>query len=365
MSSGVTPLDRLLMVLRNPSRAAELASRADLWKEIVRVAEVHRLSGLLAHGVSQFLPPTERPWRDRVLMMHHRRHSHRLAALRRLTDAFQEAGITCVSLKGPLLAERFYPHPFLRPSSDLDLLIPEHTAGAAARLMGKLGFVLEGNYPWQLQRRVTQHLNFASTDRSPRVEIHYYLSGGGSSIAAAGFLERSVLWRSPSGFESRVMAPADESFYSCVHGARHAFHRLRWLYDALLIARSLSPEDRAGVRELTLHHGQTGHMVAANMAALEFLGESLELDCSGFPVPWLWTRLSRRHMRKMVERVEGNTSTPAEKLGYKLDLCRMAGSPLQAFHLLSTLADREIRTRLHGFLSLAKNSGNLARTLPD
>src|SRR5215831_6339306 len=99
MNFSVRPLDRLLMVLRDASLAEELSSRASLWKEIIRVAEVHRLSGLLAHHVSPFLPSSERPWRDRVLMIHHRRHKHRLAALRRLTDAFHEEGIICVSLK--------------------------------------------------------------------------------------------------------------------------------------------------------------------------------------------------------------------------------------------------------------------------
>ena len=239
MNSASTALDHLLMVLRNPALAEELSARTDLWHEIVRIAELHRLSGLLAYGASSFLQPAERAWRDRVLMAHHRRHNHRLAALRRLTEAFQEGGIACVSLKGPLVAERFYLSPFLRASSDLDLLIPENMVGASARFMRKLGFVLQGNYPWKLQGCVSQHLNFASGAGSPRVEIHYYLSAGVNSIAASGFLERSVTWRSPSGFESRVMAAADEAFYSCVHGARHAFHRLRWLYDALLIARSL------------------------------------------------------------------------------------------------------------------------------
>jgi hypothetical protein len=105
-------------------------------------------------------------------------------------------------------------------------------------------------------------------------------------------------------------------------------------------------------------------MVAAGLAAMEFFGEPLELDCSGFSVPWLWTRLTRRHMRKMVERVEGNTATPAEKLGYKLDLCRMAGSPRRAFQLLAQLTDREMQTRLHGFLHVT-SSDSLARTLPD
>ena len=101
------------------------------------------------------------------------------------------------------------------------------------------------------------------------------------------------------------------------------------------------------------------------MAALEFFAEPLALDLSGFSVPWLWTRLTHRHMRKMVERVEGNTFTAVEKLGYKLDLCRMAGSPLRASRLLTAIVNREMRTRLHAFRNLPASSDILARTLPD
>jgi hypothetical protein len=357
-----TPLDLLLAVLKSPALAAEFASQGGIWREIKRLAEIHRFSGMLAHSASAWLPASERPWRDGVLMSHHRRHTQRLQALRLLTEAFRTEGVVCISLKGPLLAERFYPVPFLRPSNDLDLLIRECDVSSAVRLMQKLGFQLEDGYPWNLQRRVNQHLTFAGTDNSPRVEVHYRWEAGGILIDAGGFADRASDWRSPSGFEAIVLAPADEAFYSCVHAANHAFHRLRWLYDVMTIARSLQPDERITVRELAMHHGQAGAFVAATMAAQEFFGETPALGCADLPS--LWTGLTPRQTRSMVERVEGNTATLSEKVGYRLDLFRMTESPAHAARLLVSTADREIRKKWYE-LRRPVNPEILAQSLPD
>ena len=83
-------------------------------------------------------------------MNHHRRHAQRLQALGESTEAFRAEGTACISLKGPFLAERFYPVPFLRPSNDLDLLIYE-TRCQFGRPFDAIvsGFQLESGYPWR------------------------------------------------------------------------------------------------------------------------------------------------------------------------------------------------------------------------
>lgn len=362
MPSSSSPLDLLLAVLKSPFLAAEFAPQAGLWREIKRLAEIHRFSGLLAHSASAWLPASERPWRDGVLMSHHRRHAQRLQALRQLIEAFRTEGVVCVSLKGPLLAERFYPVPFLRPSNDLDLLIHERDVRSAVRLMRKLGFQLEDGYPWSVQRLVNQHLTFAGTEGSLRVEVHYRWEAGGILIDAGDFADRSCTWLSPSGLEASVLSPADEAFYSCVHAANHAFHRLRWLCDVMTIARSLQPNERIQIRELAVRHAQAGAFVAATMAAQEFFGETPALGCDDLPS--LWTRLTPRQTRSMVERVEGNTATLSEKVGYRLDLFRMTESPAHAARLLVSTADREIRKKWYQ-LRRPLSPEILAQSLPD
>jgi hypothetical protein len=365
-----SPVVALMAILRSPAVAADLSARADLWVEIKRVAEIHRFSGWLAHSSSPWLPASERPWRDQVLMTHHRRHVHRLQSLRRLVEAFRNEGLACVSLKGPLLAERFYPVPFLRPSNDLDLLIREDDVGAAARLMFRLGYRLEGNFPWYVHRRASHHLEFKATNISPEVEVHYALRAGRSRFEPSEFLERSVIWKSPAGFEASVLSSADEAFHSCVHAAGHAFHRLRWVCDLITIANSLTPRERTSVRDLALKWGQTGPFVAASMVAREFFDEVPRLDCREFPIPWLWSELTPRQIRRMVERVEGiggnlrMDSTLRDKIGCRLDLCRIAGSPLTAAQLAASVVGRFVRTRLYRLRHPA-DPGALTRTLPD
>ena len=357
-------LDCLLAVLRSPERAAEFVGQPPIWDEIKRLAEVHRFTGHLAWVTSASLPPSEKAWRDRVLMTHHRRHAERLAALRRLVEAFAEERITCVSLKGPLLAERFYEQPFLRPANDLDLLVRESDIGRAGRLMMTLGFELAGRYPWPLHREVDRHLDFRPTAQLPRVEVHFRLTGGGTFLPANEFIDRSCSWPSPAGFEGTVLAPADELFCCAVHAANHAFHRVRWLYDTIRIARRLTDSERLSVREIAQRHSQTGYFIAVATAAEHCFGEILALDTNDFKVPWLCSRLSARHTKRMITRVEGNTATVAEKIGYRLDLCRMAGTPLDAARLITAGIDAEFRKRWYSFRNPRK-PGLLARTLPE
>lgn len=161
-----------------------------------------------------------------------------------------------------------------------------------------------------------------------------------------------------------MLSPADDAFYSGIHAASHAFHRLRWLYDTVMIANSLTARDRSLVRELTLRHALAGRFVAVAFAAQEFFGESLNLDCAGFAVPWLWCRLTPRHTRRMLERVDGTTSTLLEKIGCRLDLYRMAGSPLKAVELFARQTDVEIRKKWYDLRNPLEPE-MLARTLPD
>jgi len=357
-------LDCLLAVLRSPERAAEFVHQPAVWEEIKRLAEVHRFTGHLAYTTAAWLPPSEKAWRDRILMTHHRRHANRLAALRRLVEAFAEDRIPCVSLQGPLLAERFYDQPFLRPANDLDLLVRESDIGRAARLMMKLGFGLPGSYPWPLHREIDKHLDFRPAAPLPRVEMHYRLKGGGKFLPAGEFIDRCRNWPSTGGFEAMVLSPADELFYCAVHAANHAFHRVRWLYDTVRIARGLNDAERLSVRELAERHSQTGRFVAVAIAARNCFDEALALDISDFGVPWLWTTLSARHTKRMMTRVEGHTSTLAEKIGYRLDLCRMAGTPLEAVRLMTAGMEVEFRKRWY-CLRNPPEPGLLARTLPD
>jgi hypothetical protein len=64
----------------------------------------------------------------------------RSAALRRELPAVAEAAGEPVLVKGPALADRYYPDPRLRPFVDLDLLVPPERLRDAAAALAPLGF---------------------------------------------------------------------------------------------------------------------------------------------------------------------------------------------------------------------------------
>lgn len=322
-----TALGALLAVLKTPALAAELCGDPALWSEIKRLAEVHRLSGLLAWSVSAALPPAERPWRDSVLMTHHSRHQRFTGQLHSLVMELDNAGVPAVVLKGPVLAERFHPVPFLKLSHDLDILVRMSEIPTVTRLMLASGFRLVGGFPWRIQRNCEHHLNFVAAANGLMVEVHYSFKAGAHLFPSEEFIDRSVNWRSANGLDFRVLAPADEVFYLIVHAAGHAFQRLRWLYDALAAAKTLCAADRERVLSLAREGGLMGHLVAADMACREFFGESLGFDLSGCATPWLWSILKPKHLWTMAQR---NDYSFANRT---LDVCRMSGSPASALFL--------------------------------
>ena len=84
----------------------------------------------------------------------------RIGEMRKLAPALQAAGIRALLLKGNAIAQWLYPEPYLRPSSDIDLLLPsradaERAACAAQPLGYALGFQPKGsNFEMTAQRVV-------------------------------------------------------------------------------------------------------------------------------------------------------------------------------------------------------------------
>ena len=152
-SSDVDSQDRALLALcarRHITSTArddivDRAGRASDWPRLLVLAEQQGLGPLLYHHLKPALaglpPPVARQLQS-IYIRHKRANEIRLRVLRQVLDAFEDAGILSVVLKGPLLIDRVYGDPGLRPMSDLDLLVPREQAIGAQRLLADLGFVV-------------------------------------------------------------------------------------------------------------------------------------------------------------------------------------------------------------------------------
>lgn len=130
----------------HPAFQEQLAAQVDAfraWDILPGQAELHGMAPLLWHHLkaSGLEIPIET---DRILQglyLRHRYHNQfHTESLLELTALLGEAGIHPVVLKGLALAHTIYPQPALRPTSDLDLLLPTDAVLPALRLMQEAGY---------------------------------------------------------------------------------------------------------------------------------------------------------------------------------------------------------------------------------
>ena len=159
--------------------------------------------------------------------------------LGRLLKRFEGERIPVIPLKGPALAEALYPHPALRPCSDLDLLIRRETLDRVDNLLLGLGY-----------RRLADAHSFQfdlAFDRATLYEapsgIHVDLHWGLVSDPRYSWDEREGLTVWDRAVRVRVagenalgLCPEDLLLYLAVHLAvHHALAGLLWYYDLFLI----------------------------------------------------------------------------------------------------------------------------------
>jgi Uncharacterised nucleotidyltransferase len=93
--------------------------------------------------------------------------------LRRVVKALEEAGIPTLPIKGTTLADRVYGDTGLRPTTDIDVLVPRARIGSAVPSLRALGYLAPEDPVWT-GGLPEMHYTFEGADAAaPRVELHW------------------------------------------------------------------------------------------------------------------------------------------------------------------------------------------------
>lgn len=255
------------------SRKCEGASAARPSDALFVRGEQHGVVGVLLERW-----PVASDVRDVARQLEHQAH---LDLLGQIDDVLVRARLRAVVLKGAGLAERLYPRPWLRPTSDVDLLVREADLEAARDALSAVGYVWEDTAVEARYRRQHHHIHLRRSGSLP-LELHFHAYRGfGRVMASEPLLARSVAFRGrhpESGVRQwqalRALSPPDEFVYLAVHAAAHRFVRLGWLYDLELLLDTMGREDIAAARSLAM---VSGFFRATSLAA-ELLVALLGVD---------------------------------------------------------------------------------------
>ena len=162
------------------------------------------------------------------------------STLRSLLADFHDRGIPVVSLKGPWMAERLCGDAALRPCTDLDLLVRPVDLVRSEALLAQLGF--------RPRRRRDDHERPWYRE-TVTVDLHHDVE---HPLAFDFDIKRAWEQTVLSDFQGvpvRLLAPADELLFLCLHSARHRFERLSHILDLTFAFQKLPlPDAGSGSR---------------------------------------------------------------------------------------------------------------------
>jgi hypothetical protein len=193
----------------------------------------------------------------------------------------QQAGIPTLVLKGVALALTCYPAPFLRPVTDLDVLVPTRRAHEAIEALEAGGWRLARPIPRNRLVRTRHSYAFTHPDLGS-VDLHWQVS---MPLIIPDDVDGSTdeFWElaeplTVAGVATSMLCPADLVVHVCIHGAWSASGaQARWAADCTMVERT------AGARldwDRVVEQARRRRVVPNALNALRYVRGAL-----GVPVP--------------------------------------------------------------------------------
>jgi len=213
------------------------------WNMALELAEEHSILGVVAARLKETgdfgMPPSA--W-ERLQVSMRTQHLFSLsmmAELFRILDAFGQAGIETILVKGPVVSFLAYGDPAVRSYVDLDLLVRDRVILPASRIMTGLGFEADVPEAAILAGKIPGEYLFKRAGAQQLVELHsektfrYYPR----PMRIEDLYARQRLVRL-EGRDVPGLCLEDELALNCIHGAKHFWERLMWPADiAAIVAR--------------------------------------------------------------------------------------------------------------------------------
>ena len=284
------------------SAVAQAAAGPIDWSYFLRIVARQRVAGLVAQALRAAgvkLPPEGARALAAGEFAIARQNLRLSGETIRLLQAFAAAGIPALALKGISLAQLAYGSLSLKHGRDIDLLVPPQQALAGMGLIERLGYKLQdpASELNEAQRRAFiahgREAELVARLGGPRVELHWRLTDNAALLRGIDAYSpaRDVLL---SGGETiRTLAEGDLFAYLCVHGAVHAWSRLKWLADLNAMIASKPDEE---IWRLYRHAQDKGAGLCAGQALMlcrELLGLHL-------PAALAAELAGRRRIRRLV-----------------------------------------------------------------
>ena len=252
---------------------------------VVEAAHDHGVAALVARALAH---PAEPDWLDRL---RDRLRAHvtaeaatevlRRAEVERVVSALDRGGVPALLMKGASLAYSHYPHPWMRPRVDTDLLIEPGCRPASGEVMRAEGYAPGTGFSGEL---VTHQHMWERVDRQGLRHIFDIHTRVANPHVFARVLQfRELAARAAPvpalGPAARGLGAPDALLLAAVHRAAHHYgsNRLIWLYDIHLLVGGMDDGELRQLVALATSKGIRAVTADAITAAFKRFGVSVPL----------------------------------------------------------------------------------------
>jgi hypothetical protein len=225
---------------RNAAVGSAAAAAGLDWAQFANLERRHRIAGLVHEALAAAAIVVPAVTAER-LAAQARRIAKRNLLLAfetvRLQRAFDAARIPSIVLKGIALAQLVYGSLQTKHTRDIDFLVPPDCAEAAVQILEREGYALSpqtGRLSAAQRQSVFRHtreIELFHRDNALPLELQWRAAANPVLLRGVDACSGAQDVTISAGFRLRTLAQADLFAYLCVHGARHAWSRLKWLAD--------------------------------------------------------------------------------------------------------------------------------------
>ena len=306
----------LLSVLKGLPVSPPKASQ-EQWPQFFSVLVPHWILPLLYWQIRS-LPEECHPPKNvmdqmrQVFLLNSVRAFHLETQIREALTAFEKEAVRILVLKGPALGRSVYPDPATREGSDLDLLVLPGQMIRARRILENLGYLCQDRR-FEVSRDFYCEEKFVPPGNAGGkrlIELHWDLHRFSGIRREAGIEElfTNAVRISHSALAFEALHPVDALIHRSLNNAfiHDQDMRLSWIYDVVLLARSLRvPEDWEVLQQRSVDW--RARLALEHSLTLARIWGGLELppayaDFSTWPRPTKteidgWYKATRRHER--------------------------------------------------------------------
>jgi hypothetical protein len=212
--------------------------------ELPAAAGLHRVAGTVLRGLEGVEGVGDDVRADLAARRSQSALHHLLivGALSQISRAFDEAGLSWVVMKGPVVADMLYPDPGDRTYGDLDLLLDRRDFPEGMRLLEDLGY-RHSVHNWALAEEMLAG-QVGMTSPMVSIDLHWHLHYSHEDRRPFALDPEAMVERARrvvvSGASVLTLDPVDTLLTLAFHAARSDGHRLVWLKD---IERSVAVDE--------------------------------------------------------------------------------------------------------------------------